>query len=301
VAVGSRLFFFDEQQDFSVWNLLYVTDGTAAGTRLLWDDAWYADIPYWSTAVAYNGKLYFVARDDSDGMDRLWVSNGTRRGTKQLAWSPGADEMYLVPLTGQNMYFSTVVGDFNTDPVFRLWKSNGTGAGTKALTSAGELGSAAADSAFMADRLYFNAGALWKTNGTAKGTKPILGQSAYFLTVAGGQLFFNAGVPAQGSWLWVSNGTAAGSQPLLAFGQLGPHGLVALGDEVCFVGNLHWEANTWQLWESDGTVGGTWELASFVNPHATVGDGPVGVVLGDTLYFAADDGEHGVELWSYTR
>jgi ELWxxDGT repeat protein len=297
VAVGSRLFFFQEHRHFSVWHELYVTDGTAAGTRLLWDDAWYATIPYWSTAVAYNGKLYFVATDDDDGLDRLWVSNGTRSGTKRLAWSPGANEMYVVPVTGQNLYFSTVNGDFNEDPVFRLWKSNGTTAGTRALTSAGELQGAPSDAAYMAGRLYFNAGALWKTNGTAKGTKSILGQPAYFLTALGDQLYFSAGVSNEGLFVWVSDGTAANTEPVVGPFSHWPRQLTAVGNEVSFKVE-DFDGGTWQLWATDATPTGAHWVADFVNPHLTTDDGQMGA-LGRTLYFAADDGDHGVELWSY--
>jgi hypothetical protein len=267
---------------------------------LLTDPEANSDIPYWSTAAAYNGKLYFVSRDFDDGLDRLWVSNGTRAGTKQLGWSPAADEMYIVPLTGQNLYFSTVIAGTGADPAFFLWSTDGTAGGTRQLTSAGELEGASSEAAYMGGRLYINAGALWKTNGTVRGTKEILDQSPYFLTAAGGRLFFAAGVPNDGWYLWTSDGTATGTDFLVAFGVRLPRQLVAFGESVFFkIENF--DANWWQLWASDGTRGGTWEAASFVNPNATLGDGPLGVTIGDTLLFAADDGDRGLELWSYSR
>jgi hypothetical protein len=107
-----------------------------------------------------------------------------------------------------------------------------------------------------------------------------------------------AGVTGSGPYLWISDGAAAGTNPFMEFGGLMPRRMVAVGDEVCFVVE-DFDADTWTLWESDGTDDGTYAVKSFVNPHATMGDSPMGVPIGTSLFFTADDGVHGVELWSY--
>src|SRR5437764_5120645 len=51
-----------------------------------------------------------------------------------------------------------------------------------------------------------------------------------------------------------------------------------------------------ELWMSDGTAAGTRQVAD-INPGPN-GSNPSGLVaVGSTVFFAADDGVHGVELW----
>jgi ELWxxDGT repeat protein len=79
--------------------------------------------------VVMNGVTYFVATDDSTGLE-LWKSNGTDAGTVQVkgiytgsASSSPSDLMVV----GSALFFRANDGDICTE----LWKSDGTAAGTE--------------------------------------------------------------------------------------------------------------------------------------------------------------------------
>ena len=295
VAVGSRLFYFTISGGCAVSTVLYVTDGTSAGTQLL-EDAPVADIEDGIVAAAFGNKLYFV------GYDGIWVSDGTDAGTHRMAGSP-TDVSAFLPAHGQSLYFATYNADDSYADI-QVWKTDGTKAGTKPLTSAGELRNTPTGAAHKAKRLYFDSGywdsekgrdyvQLWKTDGTAPGTNPILTTEGYqirYLTTVGGRLFFTLN-----GHIWKSDGTTAGSKELGVFGTQFPRDLIAVGDKLCFA-EMDWDAGTWSLWESNGTASGTYQAGTF----AGAPDPLQQVAVSGRLLFAANDGSHGVELWSYT-
>lgn len=289
VAVGSQLFFFNTYCCVGGANL-YVSDGTAAGTRRADNEDDYLTTPD-ADAAAYDGKLYFANYSpDSDLFGTvLWVSDGTVAGTHPLAGSPIVSEINILPASGQNLYFAAY-NDVDYEVHIQLWKTDGTATGTQPLTSLGEVPSGAA---YMSKRLYFVSDGLWKSDGTAAGTQPISDGGGDFLTAAGGHLYF-----ARAGHLWISDGTPGGTADLVTFGGLWPRQIVAVGNETCFAVQ-NWDAKTWQLWESDGTLAGSYPVKSFVNPD-TEAEGPLGAAVGGRFFFAADDGVHGAELWSYT-
>jgi hypothetical protein len=257
-------------------------------------------------AAAYEGKFYFVAHEEDKSGAGLWVSDGSMAGTHALAASPTADyayEMAILPASGQNLYFAI---HYEDERYNQLWKTDGTPAGTTPLTAVGQLPGwyLPNEAAYMGARLYFGNSywdlernreyvQLWRTNGAAAGTKPILkarGSQLRGLTASGGRLFFRVD-----RHLWTSDGTAAGTQDLGQFGPRWPTSLIGVGSELCFA-ETDWDAGTWSLWESDGTTNGTYTVGTF----AGTPDELQQTAMGSTLFFAANDITHGMELWSYT-
>jgi ELWxxDGT repeat protein len=90
---------------------LYVSDGTAEGTQLLYpgkdqDGNGYVWDP--DNLVEFNDKLYFTANDGEHGIE-LFVSDGTAEGTQLVAdLNPGAGGSYASKLTvvGDELFFS---------------------------------------------------------------------------------------------------------------------------------------------------------------------------------------------------
>jgi hypothetical protein len=297
VPIGSSVYFFNDPL-YGDESQLWVSNGTAAGTRELAADQAFV-VPgdvccsgseWWRDGMASvgmaSGKFYFVAQDDSLSDYRLWVSDGTGTGTHRVAGGPSAQAMSIFPANGSKLYFF-VDG--------RVWRTNGTAAGTKALTDTWDV-HVPQTAVLMGTRLYFGEdgidGALWRTDGTVAGTKQVMGGPVGFLATAGGKLYY-----ASKSYLLTSDGTTAGTQDLMGFSSGWPRELVAVGAAVCFVVNDEGTGG-WQLWQSNGTVGGTYQVRSF----AGFGESsePLQAAVGSRLFFAADDGVHGAELWSYT-
>lgn len=157
---------------------------------------------------------------------------------------------------------------------------------------------------------------LWRTDGTAAGTvlvrdiaaQPGQGAAIESLTVMGSTVCFVADDGVHGPELWASDGTAAGTRMLTdlepSAGGSGPANLITVGASLFFTADDG--AHGRELWKTDGTPGGT----AFIKDLATsVVDVDAEVpatadtlfdafaVVGTTLYFTADDGVHGNELW----
>jgi ELWxxDGT repeat protein len=295
VAVGSRLFFVLHCGGF--WSpVLYVSDGTAAGTNWL-DTPTIVDLQAWDGtghfADTLGGLLYFaVGGGEENEPWGIWVTDGTNAGTHAMAGSPTDGPISFLPAHGTKLYFvtSTYPDPYDDQPVpDRLWRTDGTAAGTFPLTAAGDLTSGPTEAVLLNDRVYFNGDGLWKTDGSVGGTKKISNGEVSGLTAAGGTLYVE-----RDDHLWRSDGTAAGTTDLGQFGIYGPSNLIAVGDELCFaaIGN----DGAWALWESDGTSPGTHQVSTF----AGTPEGLQQAAVGNTLFFAADDAVHGTELWSYT-
>ena len=129
------------------------------------------------------------------------------------------------------------------------------------------------------------------------------GSSPANLTAVGSTLFFTADNGSSGRELWKSDGTPAGTVQVADI-NLGPAGSNP-GGLTNLAGTLYFSAN-------DGTTGA--ELWSYdpsgkdgPQPVADIrsgslGSNPAGLTVDDlngTLYFSANDGTTGAELWSY--
>ena len=158
--VGGTLF-FEAAQDANGHNL-WKSDGTAAGTVLVWDltAEMRGAVPRGLTAVA--DTLYFTMDDSVEGAD-LWKSDGTKEGTVVVRhFATSRDDSELVELTNVNgtLYF------LSHD---ELWKSDGTEEGTVLVRDIvpGPNDYYPDDFTEMAGMLYFAvpinfASALWK-------------------------------------------------------------------------------------------------------------------------------------------
>lgn len=164
---------------------------------------------------------------------------------------------------------------------------------------------------------------LWRSDGTVAGTHlvkaisrgPLITAPAW-LTAVGDTLLFVAFDSATGRELWRSDGTEDGTMLVKDIrpgidpesgrgGTLLPysseaHSLVRVGDRLLFVANdgVHGP----ELWRSDGAEAGT-TLVKDIRPGAESSgieprfDIREMLAVGDWLYFVADDGVHGRELW----
>jgi ELWxxDGT repeat protein len=279
VAIGNGRFVFAAEDGVN-GRELWVTDGTAAGTRLVLDiNPQRSPFPPASDCddrettglssnptdfVAFRGGAIFVADDGVHGRE-LWITNGTRAGTRQLRdLRPGAQSSALHDLTAfRNAVYFVASAQGNGEA---LWRTDGTSGGT-----------------VLVDDLKIGGTPSWATS----------------LTVAGNQLFFAGTNESTGPELWASRGDAASTR-LVA--DLRPGAPGSYPQELTAVGNVILFAATdgehgLEPWRSDGTAAGTVPLGD-LNPGLDASSPGPFTRAGSSVFTGAYDAAHGRELWA---
>ena len=224
---------------------LWVTDGTANGTRMVKDilppEANPFNDPYFdSSDPSYivpigGGRVLFRAQDENFRRTELWVSDGTEAGTAlliDLDPNSSATPSHLTPLGDGRVVFSASGAD---DDGTELWITDGTAAGTQKLKS------------INLNEDY-----------------PYSSHPYGFKQVANGRLIFTADDGSNGRELWTTDGTPDGTH-LLKEINVGPGGssisthsyLDLSGGRVAFSA---YDGTSTSYWVTDGTSGGTYRL-----------------------------------------
>jgi ELWxxDGT repeat protein len=150
---------------------------------------------------------------------------------------------------------------------------------------------------------------LWKSDGSTAtmvadiNPTPGVGSSPTELTAANGTLYFVANDGTNGQELWKATNAGASMVANIKPGAGGssPNGLANFNGTLFF--NADDGTNGSELWKSNGGplgAGGT-EMVADINPTAGVGSDPGDLTeVGSTLFFSADDGTNGQELWKST-
>ncbi len=281
-VVGNKVFFI--AQDEAGLHGLWVTNGEASGTLNL------HNFPLGSRPnhlTAFNGRLIFEGYDDDDGLE-LWESDGTAEGTKlnkniNGVFGSGANANILDFFNYKNtyLYFTAIStieptpGDLQ-DAGRELWRMDSNFVAT--LYRDFKVGSASIFSdlgtsvATLNNRLYFSAD---DTEGAELWTADATGVTTDMQIVT--DIVSSGGGSEPGSIVVVGEGAAA----RLYFTAFHPtYGV--------------------ELWRSNGAIDLTvaTELVEDILPLG-VGSGVANLTpLGSTLFFTADNGVDGVEVWS---
>lgn len=229
-----------------------------------------------SQLTVAGNQLFFVGRMLQGSDYELFVSDGTVGGARLVKdiWPGGFSSQITFPVAlGNKLVFAA--GDPTNGN--EIWVSDGTEAGTILLRD-----------------IYPGAA----------------GSSPSFLTVVGNRVVFAANDQVIGLELWVTDGTPAGTQLLKdinvgpGFGVAGSQNTFAtVGRFALFVGNT--AATGFEPWITDGTTAGT-VLLRDVNPGTDpsmptsnpLSPGFTVTRIGDNqIWFAANDGQSGTELW----
>ena len=312
-AVNDTLYFgaVDGESKSGLWK----SDGTTAGTTLV-KHYGFGQILQTAEMIHKDDTLYFSLYDGVTPVE-LRQSDGTPLGTTTLITRTYPEQLRVV---GDLLYYVELRTAHSERAV---WKTDGTAAGTQPVKS---FTLTDAPPGFriqlltgLNGALYFvgydeqHGGELWRSDGTVAGTTLVKdinsGSDSTVISHAisfNGLLYFTANDGVHGRALWQSDGTPAGTNLVK---QINPtsttsfpfpaYSVFVVVDELFFF--IADDGVTgYELWKSDGTTAGT-ILVNDLHP------GPEGAfnnvrrayltAMDGMLYFAADVGVTGLELW----
>jgi len=258
-ASGGLLYFRTYRP--TIYTELWVSDGTTDNTHMVADicESWPSN-PH--EFIDFNSSLVFIAEDCQTGGTTLYRTSGLNGTVSQV----GGYQVRALMSTGDRLFFSAIFGDYGDE----------LGASTGAV----------ADATRVSD---INPG---------EG-----GSNLYHITQVNSMLFFRAYETDFGAELWSYDLIEASIQMVKDIDP-GPNNGSFPSQLIAFEGKLFFSANDGvhgeELWISDGTDEGTQMLKNIRE-----GDGDIiyhsypqkFFVTEDLLYFQADDGIHGPELW----
>ena len=244
-----------------------------------------------SDFLEINGVTYFVANNGVNGRE-LWKTDGTPQGTTMLVdVNVGAGSSNPTNLVNVNgvLYFAANDGTNGNE----LWRTDGTVAGTQ-----------------MVRDVFAGTYAVNYQN-FPNSSNPTQ------LTNVGGKLFFTARNGSAGVELWTSDGTSVGTTMAKNIyadsgstpSSSSPTQLTNYNGALYFVADDG--VNGRELWKSDGTEAGTVivkDIHAGTYQYTPSGGGSAQTrpnsshpgllkVLNGQLFFVANDGTHGAELW----
>jgi ELWxxDGT repeat protein len=309
---------------------LWKSDGTLSGTRLVKDviPGADADSNGFETALGVGHTLFFIAEDYARDSEQLWRTDGTAAGTSFIAHTYCAYCDRATEFQGSLNGAAILTVRAGCCGSRQLFRSDGTPEGTYMFDwRSSFVGSAIMNGAIYYFDRAFELGEgtteLWKSDGTIQGTTrvadilPDRGAGVSGPTVLGGRVLFfvNAYVPgATMLSLWATGGTAESTSPLFDVGPLDtnqfgyaygvPYSTTVVGNSLFFAAAVG--GSGYELWTTDGTAAGTYLVRdiypgvgdSFYLPH--YGPDETLSAVDGTLFFNADDGLHGHELWKTT-
>lgn len=231
------------------------------------------------SAQEIGGRLLFRVDDPGPAFPDLWVTDGSAEGTALLAsfgpaTSPSEPAAGFQPLGSR---FALV----GVSPAggMELWASDGTPAGTERLDLFGEAGQPLEVTAFA------STGSRVFLLGFPAGDGGVVDFERL-------ELWSSPALPGAAErvadWPWELGGGYPGDTAATL--------LVAAGDRIYCAGGSA-ESGV-ELWSSDGSVAGTARVADIAPGPASSGPA-VWAEAGGKLFFWADDGLTGYELWSY--
>ncbi|MEJ8848002.1 cadherin-like domain-containing protein [Variovorax rhizosphaerae] len=305
----------DGYHGFEPW----ISDGTAAGTRMLKDIAPGAfSGAQQLIATLPNGKVIFQAGDNAQGTNlNLWITDGTEAGTVLLKdiWSNTATHPTYFGTLGDGRVLMTAYSASGLE----LWVTDGTTPGTTLVKDIfpNGAGSSPLYVGKLGDgRVVFGATAsgqsqqLWITDGTNAGTALLKDGFANSTTGAqfeavgpmgDGRILFRGAATGTANELWITDGTTAGTVMLgdIYPGATGssPNYLAALPNGKVLFSAITTGAER-ELWITDGTPTGT-TLLKDINP-GTNSSNPahIATLSNGRVLLAATTASNGYELWT---
>ena len=273
--------------------------------------------------MAVGTTLYFDANDNIDG-NELWAYETTNSSAWQVAdinsgsgsSNPG---QYMTILVGDTIYFSANDGssgielwahDTSTSSTWRvadIYSGSGHGATGQYL----EI--------LVGDTLYFSANSisgleLWAHDTSNSSTWQVAdinsgyGHSypgTYMTILVGDTIYFDADDGSSGIELWAHDISTTSTWRVADINSGGYSYPGRWGMEILVGDTFYFSADDgssgYELWAHDTSTSSTWRVADINSGSGNANPGYFAgfTAMGTRLYFDADDGSSGIELWAH--
>lgn len=296
---GTILYFsaYTKADNIELWK----SDGTAAGTTRV-NSTFSPGIdglsPAYLTPFGVNG-IAFAGTGNTVGRE-LFTSGGTSvSNVVDLFTQPGSSSPANLTSTNNAVYFTATTAASGME----MWQTDGTSGGTSMVVDANPSGSSSpsevvksiTDSVFWKAFDGANVGLYNNSNRHLLQRFPLPDPNVlhFYSSAIDNVLYFNGYDAANGDELWRYNQGLA-----QRISDIGPGSAYAFtsnyfkyNNDVYFYASTPSNAATTGLYKTDGTVAGTAFIKKFYSVSKFT-------VLNGVLYFFANDGVAGAELWS---
>jgi ELWxxDGT repeat protein len=279
--------------------------------------------------ILVGDTIYFSANDGVDGRE-MWAHDTSNHSTWQVAdinsGSLGSNPGQYMDsiLVGDTIYFDANDG---VDGV-ELWAHDTSNQSTWQVADINSGSDSSRpgfymDSILIGDTIYFDAFTdvdgreLWAHDTSNHSTWQVAdiwsgsdsSYPGYFMgsiLVVGDTIYFDANDGVDGTELWAHD-TSNQSTWQVADINSGVGGSIPYGNDMEFlVGDtIYFSADDAidgiELWAHDTSNASTWQVADINSGSVGSYPGQYGmeILVGDTIYFGADDGNDGIELWAH--
>lgn len=265
-VLGNLVVLYSEDESTNSYSL-YRSDGTAAGTNTFFGPVTHSGPPgaFYSTGrmLPFSGKLYLTLDQENYG-PTLWETNGTADGTKPVlnASHSRLSQPGLLNVYNNALYITASCTEKQEKCIWKLPETTGNVS------------------------LFYQ----WSPS------------SLLNLTSVNGKVVFLS-PPSSSSWNYIwwifdeTDGPTSYLCPDCAYKWT--FGNTVWGNKLYFFASNTTSGS--ELWSTDGTADGT-RLVSDINPGQASSNDDIDYgwikAAGGNLYFAANDGINGMELWS---
>lgn len=302
-VMGNKLFFVCTSP--TTGKELWVTDGTPEGCQLVKDIFTSTGSSNPHDLMVVGNVLFFWANDGVNG-DKLWMTDGTEPGTK-LVTDQSPNGYATTPnkrKVGGRLIISTTAGTglqylFSVDQQGMVTKLSPVAQGNTPLVDFNNrlLFFQKNDSVFLFNE-SFTSKTLLKT-----GLRMYFPSNEPIGCILGNKYVFTGSQGNTNFEPWVTDGTPAGTMML---SDIAPSSSSLTSAYYVFNGKAYFTVNTGpvgsELYATDGTTGGTYLVKNInLQNNGVTGSSPHSfTAVGDSLYFLANDGFFGEELYVTT-
>lgn len=309
-------FYFASVGEDGRYGLYKVDNAASQATRIKRFERSLAGALMRPVIMVTGASLFYILLipDDFSFPQELWVSDGTEAGTRRVKHIedrvPFESPKNMVVI-GDTLYYVNATLEDNS---FQIWKSNGDEASTEMIAELAYGTNGSAELTDFRGQLYFTAaddqhgGEIWTSDGTITGTVmlqeihpgiDVFGPTDLY--VEGDYIYFRY-PRSSGSTdmaLWRTDGTASGAESIesqilneVAYTH------VVLGDSLYYYYDQPGLGR--ELWRMDLNGENAQLVVDVLRGRKTSipNTEVIPVVAGDRLFFPADDGVHGNELWT---